>query len=104
MAGTFGYEAEHYELSMRVGELKLFPRLREPKKEHLAMIDRQSETVNPKSKIVNPKSKIVNPKSVVLSSGAACRMQIRHGTGVEAIHPVLLVAKFVKGRSTDRDS
>ena len=29
MAGTFGYEAEHYELSMKVGELKLFPALRE---------------------------------------------------------------------------
>ena len=30
MAGTFGYEAEHYELSMKVGELKLFPTLRQP--------------------------------------------------------------------------
>ncbi len=28
MAGTFGYEAEHYDLSMKVGELKLFPELR----------------------------------------------------------------------------
>jgi Fe-S oxidoreductase len=30
MAGTFGYEAEHYDLSMQVGELKLFPLLRTP--------------------------------------------------------------------------
>ncbi|HXQ37167.1 MAG TPA: FAD-linked oxidase C-terminal domain-containing protein, partial [Anaerolineales bacterium] len=29
MAGSFGYEAEHYDLSMKVGELKLFPKLRE---------------------------------------------------------------------------
>ncbi len=28
MAGTFGYEAEHYELSQQVGELKLFPKIR----------------------------------------------------------------------------
>ncbi len=28
MAGTFGYEAEHYDLSMKVGELKLLPDLR----------------------------------------------------------------------------
>jgi Fe-S oxidoreductase len=82
MAGTFGYEAEHYELSMKVGELKLFPGLRELKKEHPAMTNRQS--------------KIVNRKSVVLSSGAACRMQITHGTGVEAIHPLMLVAGRIK--------
>jgi Fe-S oxidoreductase len=31
MAGSFGYEQEHYELSMKVGELKLFPKLRQTK-------------------------------------------------------------------------
>jgi len=29
MAGSFGYEQEHYELSMKIGELKLFPSIRE---------------------------------------------------------------------------
>jgi hypothetical protein len=29
----------------------------------------------------------------VVSSGAACRMQIKQGTGVEAVHPLILVAK-----------
>ncbi len=70
MAGTFGYEAEHYEVSMKVGELKLFPGLRQ--------------------------STIVNRQSSIVSSGAACRMQIRQGTGVEAIHPIMLVADFMK--------
>jgi Fe-S oxidoreductase len=70
MAGTFGYEAEHYELSMRVGELKVFPQIRE-----LAKGDRHSE---------------------VVSSGAACRMQIRQGTDLEAMHPLVLVAKQVQ--------
>jgi Fe-S oxidoreductase len=32
MAGTFGYDAEHYDLSMKVGELKLLPMLRETNK------------------------------------------------------------------------
>jgi FAD/FMN-containing dehydrogenase/Fe-S oxidoreductase len=75
MAGTFGYEAEHYELSMRVGELKLFPKIRE---------------------LEPAKSEIGNLKSTIVSSGAACRMQIRQGTDVEAIHPMLLVAYLLK--------
>jgi FAD/FMN-containing dehydrogenase/Fe-S oxidoreductase len=77
MAGTFGYEAEHYELSMKVGELKLFPALRE--------LDREGA-----------KSAKEEKKMEVFSSGAACRMQIRQGTGVEAVHPILAVASRLK--------
>jgi Fe-S oxidoreductase len=65
MAGTFGYEAEHYELSMKVGELKLFPILRG--------------------------FAIENQKSEVASTGAACRMQIQQGIGTETVHPIILV-------------
>jgi Fe-S oxidoreductase len=72
MAGTFGYEAEHYDLSMKVGELKLFPKIRE----------------------LTPSR---SPGMVgVVSSGAACRMQIEQGNGVEAIHPIVLVAKQIQ--------
>lgn len=60
MAGTFGFEAEHYALSMRVGK-RLF------------------------------ESEFINRNSEIVSSGAACRMQIRHGMGVEARHPLILV-------------
>ena len=70
MAGAFGYEAAHYELSMKVGELKLFPKLRE--------------------------AEIENRNSEFVSSGAACRMQIRHGVGREAVHPIMLVAERLK--------
>jgi Fe-S oxidoreductase len=70
MAGTFGYEAEHYDLSMKVGELKLFPQLRS---------------------ISN-----VADRSVIVSSGAACRMQIEQGTGVKAMHPLTLIADSLK--------
>lgn len=67
MAGTFGYESEHYELSMQVGELKLFPALREWRME--------SNEVG------------------IVSTGAACRMQIKQGTGTGATHPIMLVAE-----------
>jgi FAD/FMN-containing dehydrogenase/Fe-S oxidoreductase len=90
MAGTFGYDAEHYELSMKVGELKLFPMLR--KKETFT----NWENDLPESPTANPKSQIENPKSTVLSSGAACRMQIRQGTGVEALHPIVFIADLLK--------
>ncbi len=90
MAGTFGYETEHYALSMKVGELKLFPVIRELGTENSEEFDRQSSIVNRKSSIVDRQSRIV-------SSGAACRMQIRQGTGAEAIHPIMLIADFIKG-------
>jgi len=64
MAGTFGFEAGHYELSMQIGELGVLPKARE--------------------------SRIENRELV--SSGAACRMQILHGAGVEAKHPLELVS------------
>lgn len=60
MAGAFGFEAEHYDLSMQVGE-RLF------------------------------NSEFRNRDSEIVSSGAACRMQIRHGTGGEARHPLMAV-------------
>lgn len=62
MAGTFGFDAEHYDLSMQIGELKLLPKLRELKNWELGIV----------------------------SSGAACRMQIQHGTGRKARHPLEL--------------
>jgi Fe-S oxidoreductase len=65
MAGTFGYEAEHYELSMKVGELRLFPLLRQ--------------------------SSIGSRQPKITSTGAACRMQIVQGVGLDVSHPIQLV-------------
>ena len=62
MAGTFGFEAEHYEVSLKVGELKLLPNVR----------DLRLETGD----------------CGMAASGAACRMQIRHGANAEARHPI----------------
>ena len=59
MAGSFGYEKEHYELSMQIGELVLFPTVR-----------KQAEDV------------------IIAASGTSCRHQIHDGTGRKAFHPV----------------
>ncbi len=94
MAGTFGYEAEHYDLSMKVGELKLFPQLRTP-----TAHSPSGRGTSPKSategSVENSDSRIGFGRGGkgVVSSGAACRMQIRQGTGLDAIHPIMLVAK-----------
>jgi len=67
MAGSFGYEKEHYELSMQVGELVLFPTIRQ-----------ESEA------------------TIISASGTSCRHQISDGTGREAKHPVEILLEAVK--------
>jgi FAD/FMN-containing dehydrogenase/Fe-S oxidoreductase len=62
MAGSFGFEAEHYELSMQIGELRLFPALRGE-----------------------------DAGTLVAATGVSCRQQIGHGVGREARHPVQIV-------------
>ena len=57
MAGSFGYEKEHYDLSMQIGEDRLFPAVR----------NREEGTA-------------------VVACGFSCRHQIDHGTGVKALH------------------
>jgi FAD/FMN-containing dehydrogenase/Fe-S oxidoreductase len=64
MAGTFGYDAEHYDLSMQVGELKLLPTIRE----------------------------LGLGNGELASSGSACRLQIKQGAGVDAEHPLVMIA------------
>jgi FAD/FMN-containing dehydrogenase/Fe-S oxidoreductase len=59
MAGSFGYEKEHYELSQQIGELVLLPAIRQ-----------QGEQV------------------IIAAPGTSCRHQIRDGTGRKALHPV----------------
>lgn len=74
MAGTFGFDADHYELSMQVGELGVLPKIRE-----LEVGNRE-----------------------LVSSGAACRMQIKHGAGVDAKHPLLQVRNVLRTKKLDR--
>jgi len=67
MAGSFGYEKEHYEVSMKIGELVLFPAVREKK-----------------------------GGVVVAAPGASCRHQIMDGTKELALHPVEILFKALR--------
>ncbi len=66
MAGSFGYEKEHYELSMKIGELVLFPAVRKAEQ-----------------------------KTLIAAPGTSCRHQIKDGTGVNAKHPVEILWEAV---------
>jgi len=59
MAGSFGYEKEHYDLSMKVGELVLFPAVRN-----------------------------ADAETIIAAPGTSCRHQVKDGTGKIARHPV----------------
>jgi Fe-S oxidoreductase len=66
MAGSFGYEASHYEVSMQMAELSLLPAVRK------------------------------QPDAIVVADGTSCRHQIRDGAQREAIHVAELLARQLK--------
>lgn len=63
MAGSFGYMADHYDLSMKIGELALFPEARK-----------------------------LGPDDVLIAPGTSCRHQIHDGAARRALHPVEFAA------------
>ncbi len=63
MAGAFGYEREHYDISLKIGELALFPAIRNAPKDTL-----------------------------LVATGASCRYQILDGLGRRAYHPAEILA------------
>jgi Fe-S oxidoreductase len=62
MAGSFGYEARHYEVSMQMAELSLLPAVRQ------------------------------QPDAIVVADGTSCRHQIKDGAQREAVHAAVLLA------------
>jgi len=68
MAGSFGYEAEHYEVSMRMGELSLLPEVRK-----------------------------ADADALVVADGTSCRQQIAHGAGREALHVARVLDAALSG-------
>ena len=62
MAGSFGYEKEHYEVSMQIGEQTLFPAVRKASEE-----------------------------TCISANGTSCRHQIKDGTGRVAKHPISIL-------------
>ena len=64
MAGSFGFTAEHYDLSMRIGELSVFPPIRNSAHD-----------------------------SIILAPGTSCRHQIHDGAARIALHPIQWIAQ-----------
>ncbi|MCG9126757.1 anaerobic glycerol-3-phosphate dehydrogenase subunit C [Candidatus Poribacteria bacterium] len=67
MAGSFGYEKSHYDISMRIGELRLFPSIRE-----------------------------TSGDCTLTASGFSCRHQIEHGTGILPKHPIEVLSEAIE--------
>ncbi|MBP9990431.1 MAG: FAD-binding protein [Bacteroidales bacterium] len=74
MAGSFGYEKEHYKTSIAIGEMVLFPAVRK------AMANANAKE---------------NP-TFIAAPGTSCRQQILDGTGVKAVHPIVIMSKMLK--------
>ena len=72
MAGSFGYEKEHYKTSLEIGEMILFPTVRKAVKETNGI------------------------PAIVAAPGTSCRQQILDGTGVKAVHPIEILYSFLK--------
>jgi FAD/FMN-containing dehydrogenase/Fe-S oxidoreductase len=76
MAGSFGYEKEHFEISMAIGARRLFPAV-----------------------------KAQSQDAVIAAAGVSCRAQIAQGTGRKALHPVEILAAALaepSGPSSER--
>jgi Fe-S oxidoreductase len=69
MAGSFGYEKEHFELSNMIGELVLFPEIRK-----------------------------TNERTIIAAPGTSCRHHIKDGTGRIALHPAVILYNALKKR------
>ena len=65
MAGSFGYEAGHFDVSMQMAELSLLPAVRQ------------------------------QPDAIVVADGTSCRHQIHDGTGREAVHVATLLVRLL---------
>ncbi|MGM0408396.1 MAG: FAD-binding and (Fe-S)-binding domain-containing protein [Bacteroidota bacterium] len=67
MAGSFGFEKEHYDVSMKIGEMVLFPAVRN-----------------------------AGTETLIAAPGTSCRHQIKDGTGRKALHPVEILYDALK--------
>ena len=66
MAGSFGFTTDRYDLSMRIGELSLFPAVRS-----------------------------ASPGATICAPGTSCRHQIHDGVSREALHPIELIERLL---------
>jgi len=84
MAGSFGYAPHRYDLSMKIGELSLFPALRNATTE----AQRHSEDEG-------------SERVMVAAPGTSCRHQIRDGMGIETMHPIEIISTSLRPRNRE---
>ena len=70
MAGAFGYDAAHYDVSMKMAELSLLPRVRK-----------------------------AGAQELIVADGTSCRHQIRDGAGRAAVHVARVLALALAGEA-----
>ena len=73
MAGSFGYEKEHYKTSIAIGEMVLFPAVRKAAEQ----------------------AKATTVPTLVAAPGTSCRQQILDGTGIHAFHPIEIMYRWL---------
>ena len=73
MAGSFGYEKAHYQTSIAIGEMILFPAIREAVKNHT-----------------------IDHPVFIAAPGTSCRTQIHDGTGITALHPIEILYRLLR--------
>ncbi len=117
MAGSFGYEKEHYRRSLEIGETVLFPAVRRalglqtadgrsplsPGSDVLPPATPANHAVassaTPSGAHIVPSSAAPNATvtpAIVVAPGTSCRQQILDGTGARAVHPVELLYRWLK--------
>jgi Fe-S oxidoreductase len=67
MAGSFGYEVEHYDISLQMAERRLLPAMRD-----------------------------AAPETILVAAGVSCRQQIKHGAGRPVLHPAEVLRAAIK--------
>ena len=72
MAGSFGYEKAHYRTSIAIGEMILFPAVREA-----------------------VKTNSIDHPVLIAAPGTSCRTQIYDGTGIKALHPIEILYRML---------
>jgi Fe-S oxidoreductase len=70
MAGAFGYQAETFDVSMKMGEMSLLPTIRRAESD-----------------------------AIIVADGTSCRQQIVHGTGRRALHVAQVLAQALPGNT-----
>ena len=73
MAGSFGYEQAQYRTSIAIGEMILFPAVREA-----------------------VKNNTIDHPVLIAAPGISCRTQIHDGTGVTALHPIEILYRLLR--------